>query len=632
MNWLRRRFSKAEDFKHEVLFESSATTLPGNRLFLGKMFRRGRFIAAAVFVAIAGFGLSARAAWMQIEQGNTYQAKAEANRLRKLAILPRRGIIRDRQGNILADNIPRFEVTISPFDLPPDPSEAADASSKMARLLGLSVNDLEPYLDATGTSRDETDVLAENISYQQAMSVAIALPDLPGFNLVVAPRRRYPFSKEIKSLSHILGYVGKISQEELDNGRSSGYLRSDEIGKTGLEKSLETTLRGQRGEKVNEVDAHGKVRASVGETAAVDGSDVRLALDIDLQKTAEHALADELNKNHLNRGSVVAMDPRDGSVLALVSWPAFDNNIFSGGVSSTAYQKLADDPAQPLFPRAWAGTYPSGSTVKIVISVAALAEHIITPGTTVMSVGGIKVGPWFFPDWKVGGHGLVNVRSAIAWSVNTFFYTVGGGYESFVGLGVDKLTEWMRAFGLGSKTGIDLPNEAVGNVPSKEQKEKQTGERWYVGDTYNLSIGQGDLLVTPLQVAKYTAEIANGGFAVTPHLSLTGDVPTSTGAVLGPADAVQVVQQGMRDCVVYGSCRALADMPLPVSGKTGTAQWNSNRNTHAWFTSFAPSDHPEIVVTVLLEEGGEGSSVSVPVARQVLQEWWNLRKQRGGTF
>lgn len=226
------------------------------------------------------------------------------------------------------------------------------------------------------------------------------------------------------------------------------------------------------------------------------------------------------------------------------------------------------------------------------------------------------------------------MRGAIAWSVNTFFYTVGGGYESLVGLGVDRLTDWYRRFGLGSKTGIDLPGEGSGFVPSQKWKEETKGERWFVGDTYNLSIGQGDLLVTPIQVAAYTAAIANGGYKVVPRLEYPDAAPTSTnkGERLADAEVIDTVRQGMRENVTYGSGRALSDLSFTVSGKTGTAQWHSEKNFHAWFTAYAPSDNPEIVVTVLLEEGGEGSAVSVPVAKKILQGWWDLKRARGGSF
>jgi penicillin-binding protein 2 len=625
---------RGRDFQHEVLFEESTTTVRGQSLFVGRVFHRRRFFVAACIPILVLAGLGFRASWMQVVQGAEYRSKAEANRLREQSILPRRGIIRDRQGRILADNIPRFQVTLTPLELPRAQEEMDSALGRAARILGLSIVDLQSLAAATSTARDETYAISENVSYEQAMAFAIALPELPGFDLQVAARRRYPFSGEIQSLSHVLGYVGKLSQDELAANRGNGYVRADEIGKTGLERSYESLLRGQKGSRTSEVDARGRIKALVGEHPPVDGTDVRLSLDLDLQRASERALRDALTSAKVTKGAVVAMDPRDGSILALVSWPSYDDNHFSGGVSSTAYKALIENPDQPLFPRAWAGTYPSGSTVKIVVAAAALAERVITPATTIFSSGGIRVGPWFFPDWKAGGHGSVNVRGAIAWSVNTFFYTVGGGYESLVGLGVDRLTDWYRRFGLGSKTGIDLPGEGSGFVPSQKWKEETKGERWFVGDTYNLSIGQGDLLVTPVQVAAYTSAIANGGFKITPRLEFPNAAPTSTltGDRLADADIVTVVQQGMRENVTYGSGRALADMPVPVSGKTGTAQWHSEKNFHAWFTSYAPSENPEIVVTVLLEEGGEGSAVSVPVAKKILQAWWDLRRSRGGAF
>jgi penicillin-binding protein 2 len=323
----------------------------------------------------------------------------------------------------------------------------------------------------------------------------------------------------------------------------------------------------------------------------------------------------------VQRGSAIVMDVRDGSVLALAALPAYDNNVFAGKVSSTAYQLLLENPDRPLFPRAWAGQFPSGSTIKPLIVTAALAEGVVTARTTVTSIGGIHVGPWFFPDWKVGGHGTVNARSAIAWSVNTFFYYVGGGYGGFIGLGVDRLTKWMRAFGLGAETGIDLPGEATGHVPSQEWKQETKNERWYIGDTYNLSIGQGDLLVTPLQMARMTAAVANGGTLVRPHVvmsSSTAELPRLD----VDASALATVRQGMRETVIYGSGRALSVLPVPSAGKTGTAQWNSDKPNHAWYIGFAPFESPEIVVTVLLEEGGEGSSYAVPVAGEILRAWW----------
>ncbi len=619
------------DVQHEVLFEDALTPLKHRSLFLGRALSGRRFLLAQVFVALVFVVLIGRAGWMQVARGAEFQLQAENNRLREAPLLPRRGIIRDRQGRVLADNIPRFQVTMTPFDLPRDPAEMESDVSLASRVLGLSVNDLLPIANATGNSRDEAIIISDQVSYRQAMDFAVAWPELQGFTLEVAARRRYPWSHEIQSLSHVLGYVGKLSPDEYQEVRGTGYRRADEIGKSGLERGHEGELRGALGARTSEVDAHGRVKALVGERPATDGSDLSLALDLDLQRATEQALKKGLEGAKVDRGSAIALDPRTGEIYAAVSWPAYDNNIFSGGVSTTAYNALINDERNPLFPRAWAGTYPSGSTVKIVIAVAALAEKVISANTSIMSVGGIQIGGSFFPDWKAGGHGPTNVRSAIAWSVNTFFYTVGGGYESFVGLGVDRLGEWMRKFGLGSKTGLDLPGERDGLVPTREWKEKTKGERWFVGDTYNLSIGQGDLLVTPVQVAAYTAAIANGGYQIEPHFARTG-TSTERGERLAEESIINIARQGMRDNITYGSGRALSNMAFSIAGKTGTAQWHSEKDYHAWFTAFAPYENPEIVVTVLLEEGGEGSAVSVPVARDILQAWWELKKARDGTF
>lgn len=627
------------DIRHELFYEDAQNSIKQKPVYLGNPFDRWRFILSFLVPVLVICVLGWRAFNMQVVHGQEFQQQAENNRLRSTPIWPKRGIIRDRNGVVLAENEPRFQLLLYVDELPKRDDTRLEVITQVARLLGLPSAELQAQVDGA-THRDDVLFLADQLNYEQAMQVAIALPQLSGIRLEVRSKRRYPQSSQTESLSHVLGYVGKLTQDEYAQNKDKGYLRADEIGKTGVERSYESLLRGMIGEDVSEVDARGRVKAKLGQTQAEDGKDVWLTIDLELQKAAERALRSEMELTHKKRGAIVAMDPRDGSILALVSWPAYDNNQFAGAVSSTVYQALVSNPDQPLYPRAWAGVYPSGSTVKIVVSLAALQEKIITEATTVLSNGGLRIGQWFFPDWKAGGHGVTNVRRAIAWSVNTFFYTIGGGYESFVGMGVDTLTAWMRKFGLGQKTGVDLPGENAGFVPSKDWKQETKGERWFVGDTYNLSIGQGDLLVTPLQVANYTSAIANGGSLIAPHVYKgSGDrgseaVVTSSIRVaqLGDAHNVTVVQQGMRDCVVTGSCRALNVLNFPVAGKTGTAQWSSTKDTHAWFTSFAPYNKAEVVVTVLVEEGGEGSSVAVPVAKEVLQAWWDLRTRRQGQF
>ncbi|MBP7133938.1 penicillin-binding protein 2 [Patescibacteria group bacterium] len=626
---LRIETASEEEIRHEVLFEADVTSVRHRPLFVGTAFLKRRFLASFLLVFIASGLLIARAAWMQVVNSEQYVSLADNNRLRLTPLWPLRGIVRDRKGIILAENAPRFQATALPRDIPLDPETRQSMIGEAARLLGRTYGEMNALLPMTSTTPDDSVIIAGDVPYNQAILYAVALPHLTGFHLEAHPMRHYPWSTQIESLSHVLGYVGRLSPEEYEDRRGKGYLRADEIGKTGIERSYEEELRGKIGSRMNEVDARGAVKGFAGEQVPIDGQDLTLSIDVQLQELAETALKTQIERAKAKRGSVVVTDPRDGSVLALVSWPAFDNNNFAGSVSSTMYQALVRDPDQPLFPRAIAGAYPSGSTVKIAVSLAALAERVITADTSVLSVGGIHVGQWFFPDWKPGGHGVTNVRKAIAMSVNTFYYYIGGGYGDFQGLGIDRLSRWMKLFGLGSKTGVDLSGENQGFVPSKEWKESRGGH-WYIGDTYNLSIGQGDLLVTPLQVNAYTSTIANKGTWFVSHV-VQGPRREGGTVSANPAD-FETIRQGMRDGVIAGSSRALSDLPFTSAGKTGTAQWSKEKNTHAWFTAFAPFEQPEIVVTTLIEEGGEGSDFAVPVAKEILKGWWKLKTERGGTF
>jgi penicillin-binding protein 2 len=613
-----------EEFQHETLFEEDVTHVKDRRVYIGTAVPASRYLFAVGAIVLAMGVLIGRAFWMQIVSGASYQARAEDNRLRQDIVPATRGIIRDRNGVVLAANVPSFDLQVIPWLLPKDQDARDELLGKVGREIGMGLDDMESAI-ASSTDPAQSMTLKRDVPYDRAVATSILLGNDPALHIVTGMKRQYPLSSSVESMSHILGYVGSVSPDDLTQNPTV-YHQTDVIGKVGLEASYESLLRGTAGEKVFEVDALNKVTSLVNDTSPADGKDLTLTLDAGLQKAAEDALRNELDKIHLTRGSAIAIDPRDGSILALVSWPSYDDNAFSGTVSSTAYAALMNNPDHPLLPRAWAGVYPSGSTVKSVVATAALAEGVITPQTTVNSVGGIKVGGTFFPDWKAGGHGITDVRKAIAWSVNSFFYTVGGGYQSFIGLGVDRLTAWMRKFGLGSKTGIDVPGERPGFVPSKEWKVQAKGEPWYVGDTYNLSIGQGDLLVTPLQDALMTAEVANGGFAIKPHfVDVPGQTYASTTSLADPAD-IQTVRLGMRDTVTYGSGRALSNFPIPVAGKTGTAQWRNDKANHAWFTAFAPFDKPEITVTVMIEEGGEGSTTAVPVTRDILQAWYNERQ------
>ncbi|MCR4312197.1 MAG: penicillin-binding transpeptidase domain-containing protein, partial [Candidatus Uhrbacteria bacterium] len=355
----------------------------------------------------------------------------------------------------------------------------------------------------------------------------------------------------------------------------------------------------------------------------VDGTDLTLAIDERLQAAIEYILSAGLETLSTKRASVIAMQPDTGEILALVSYPSYDANLFTDGISTEAYAALVNDPNTPLFPRATSGGYPSGSTIKPVYAAAALMERIIEPSTSFFSSGGIWVGPKFYPDWRAGGHGATNVYHAIADSVNTFFYIIGGGNESFSGMGLETLMRYAALFGLGSPSGIDLPNELAGFLPSKAWKEETKGEQWYIGDTYNVSIGQGDLLVSPLQIARSTAVFANGGNLVTPHLSLAA--PTETVDIL-PDDVYEVVRDAMRQTITNGSGTMLNGLPVDVAGKTGTAQWSNAAPPHSWFTGFAPFDDPEIVITVIIEQGGD-HALALPISYKIF-DWWYENRQR----
>jgi penicillin-binding protein 2 len=608
---------------------------------VGKSFNGKKSFVAGFFIFLAFFGLGARIFWLGIVKGDFYSAEAETNRSRSQRIEAQRGIVYDRNMRPLVRNIARFGVLAVPADLPEGEKEKKDFLNKLAGIVFLN--------DATSTEKflveAEIDLrkiekgslesfrsiyLIDNIDYEAAMRLYLSESDFPGIFVSESSRREY--LGEAYSLSHVLGYTGKINSEEYAVLEESGYDYTDYIGKTGLENFWEEELRGRNGAEKVEVDAFGNKKKILFSESAVNGRNLVLSLDYDLQKKTEDVLSSKMEDVGLSKGVAIVMDPDNGEILSLVSLPAYDNNLFSAGIGIDDYEKLKNNSDNPFLNRAISGEYPSGSTVKMIVASAALQEKIITEKTSIFSSGGLNVGIWYFPDWKAGGHGWTDVRKAIADSVNTFFYYIGGGYDNFSGLGVDNLVKYFRVFGLGDKTGIDLPNESLGFVPSKEWKEKVREENWYIGDTYHLSIGQGDLLVTPLQVARWTAFFANGGELVQPHLvmDILDEKNNSAEEMIfksenGIIDSynVEVVRQGMRKTVTTGSAKRLQDLPVEAAAKTGTAQWNTKKDSHAWITAFAPYKNPEIVVTVLVEEGIEGSQISLTVAQEIMKYYFS---------
>lgn len=643
----------------------------GDKEVVGRTFNFNKLF----FIKIVLLGLftilASRSAWLQLAKGSYYYSLAEGNRLRVEVIEPRRGIIYDRNLTPLVRNTANFVLYLRPIDLPKKDLERDELIRKLAQILdspstsnlesstvenigGLALVSDTPTYFKIKTLLDKVIIgsltsyqplfIADNIDYDQAMLLSLKLNDFPGVFLSNKIRREYLFpviedktGEKALSFSHLLGYTGKINEAEYKKNGST-YSLIDYLGKSGLEYFWEKDLRGVPGRKNIEVDALGRQKKIVNEIPAQDGANLRLSIDFELQKKVEAITNNYLKKLNLKRASVIIINPQNGEVLSLVSLPAYDNNLFAKGIKQEDYQNYLKDEDRPLFNRSISGEFPSGSTFKLVVASAALQEKIINETTSFLSSGGLRIGQWTFPDWKAGGHGQTNVRKAIAESVNTFFYYIGGGYADFVGLGVDRLVKYSKLFGLGVKTGIDLPNEALGFVPTADWKEETKNEKWYIGDTYHFAIGQGDVLVTPLQVANFTVAVANGGKLLEPHLvnailnsdnQIIKEIPPKIIRENFIDDANNlVVREGMRQTVLAGSARSLQILPVSSAGKTGTAQWSSKKAPHAWFTGFAPYDNPQIAITVLVEEGREGSTVAVPIAREIMQWYFGGRDDK----
>ncbi|MCX6782175.1 MAG: penicillin-binding protein 2 [Candidatus Magasanikbacteria bacterium] len=632
-------------FKHQWVeenfsnYQKSGQTISVSetRGYLGPSLATKKIIWLLVIIFIGIAVIGGKIFFLQIVKGDYYRNLAENNRVRIKPIPAERGLIYDRFGNQLIENVPSFSLSIVPQDLPQKTDERRSVISQIAGISGVSESEINALVKKYSSYSFESLTVKDNLDYESALTLYIQNANLPGIIIEKGTKRLYRESQGVgvaSSLSQVIGYLGKISENELNELRPSGYYPSDYLGKDGLENSYETALRGVYGRKKIEVNALGREQSVIAEEAPVPGKHLVLSLDIEAQSKMEELILKSLSTNKWKRAAGVALNPQTGEVLAMVSIPAYNNNDFSGGISQEKYSAYLSNPDQPLFNRAIAGMYPSGSIVKPLIAAAALQEGIINQNTSFLSTGGLEIDKWFFKDWKAGGHGITNVKKALAWSVNTFFYYIGGGYNTFVGLGADKIVEYLKKFSLANTTGIDLPGESAGFLPSKKWKESTKNERWYIGDTYNLSIGQGDLLVTPLQAAVWTAAIANGGKVIKPRLVNAVLDPVSKKSYpkqteylnrdfISPGN-IEIVRQGMRECVVYGSCGMLNSLPFTSAGKTGTAQWSATKQDHAWFTSFAPFKQPQIVVTVLVEEGTEGSTAAQPIAERFL-EWWGTK-------
>jgi len=587
------------------------------------------------FVFILTGLLLAQTFKMQIIDRGKFLLLAENNRIKEITLPADRGVIYDKKGNILVKNEAIFDLVATPKELPSDQNELNKLINILSAFTARDPGEISKKLEKFNRSSVHPELFLENIDVTSAIGIETSREKLPGIQIRRNAIRNYP---DAKYFSQLVGYTGRVTADDLKlNGE---YESADFIGKDGLEVFYEDQLKGKRGIQKAEVDAGGNTISILNNTNIEEGKNLILAIDGDLQKKLQDLLEVEMKKsrNVNNKGGAVgiALDPRNGKVLALVSLPTYDNNKFANPAAKEDRVKVLNDSASPLMNRAIGGTYPPGSTIKPVMSIAALKEGIVKENTIIEDTGVINV---YYHDlvthfygWSRTGLGPMNVISAIAQSSDIYFYTVGGGFGKINGLGVDKIGEYFEKFNLGKKLGIDLPGEVEGLVPTKEWKLSKIGEEWNLGNTYHLSIGQGYLLVTPLQIASWTEVMANSGTLFKPQIvdkiisADTGEIyknftPIVIDNNIVEKKYIEIARRGMREAVLKGSARALSSLSVPVAGKTGTAQYGTKGLTHSWFTAFAPYDNPEIVLTILIEGGGEGSSTAVPIAKEIL-DWY----------
>lgn len=588
-----------------------------------------KFIALALLLIILG-----RIFYLQIIKGEDYRLLAEGNRIRLEKQKAQRGIFYDRFGKILVYNKPTFSFYLTPTNLKNNKSNE-ELLKNLNAILKLSDEQLSNLIKLIQDNKNHNYLpilIKEGISYEDAIYLKIKTQTLPDFAIYDEAYRYYPSGL---ILTHLLGYLGRISEAELTlDKNSNNYSFNDKIGKTGLEFIYEKSLKGVDGYQKIEVDSQGREKKVISQQNSLNGKNFILTIDLDLQNKLYQTLERQLKRINCSKAAAIALNPQNGEILALVSFPSYDNNLFSIKINEADYQKLSTNENQPLFNRAISGEYPSGSTIKLAVAAAALEEGIIDKNSQILSTGGIKYGDWFFPDWKAGGHGLTNIIKALAESVNTFFYLISiDEYQNYRGLGIDRLVDYLKKFNFGKLTNIDLLNEKSGFIPTPEWKEREKQESWYPGDTLHLAIGQGDLLVTPLQIALLTSFFAANGNIYQPHL-VKEIFTNETKKIIQPQKIVSdiikptnidLVRMGMKAATSWGSARSLANLPIETAGKTGTAQVSGNKSPHAWFTVFAPFTNPEIVLTIIIENGGEGSSTAIPVANEVLN-WYFSKK------
>ena len=596
-----------------------------------RIFRSRVFIAIA-FVFMCMLLLLARYAYLQIVHHEEFSNASDKNRIRLQPIAPSRGYIYDRNGILLADNYPVFTATLSKADI----SDLDDTLQRLTPLLQLSSEDVERFKSRAKTARKtERVTLKLNLTEADIARFSEVKYQFPGVYIETQMTRYYPHGE---LFAHVIGYVGRINDKELKSIDKDAYAGTNLIGKIGVEKSYEELLHGVPGYESIEADAHGNVLRHLGRKESIRGNDLYLSLDYGLQSVAAEQLAGR-------RGAIVAMDPRTGEILALVSSPSFNPNLFVTGIGHTDYSALRDNLDQPLYNRALQGSYPPGSTIKPMEALAGIHYGVVDWSTAIQDPGYFHLpgDSHKFRDWKKTGHGSVNMHKSIVISCDTYYYTLS--YQ----LGIDRMNEWMRQFGFGEKTGVDLPSESSGLYPNPEWKMRTRNSKWLKGETISVSIGQGAFIATPLQLAMATAITANHGAHVTPHVlrETKGSKPhevinAPTGKINfngGEEDWVKM-RDAMVDVIQTGTGRGIKSPHYLIAGKTGTAQVKSiaqgkrynesilteRQLDHGLFVGFAPAENPEIAIAVIWENGRHGGSAA-RIARPIM-DYWILQRQK----
>ncbi len=586
------------------------------------VFRFSFFSSAVIALALFGALLFAG-----VVKGDFYASRAIKNISDERIEEAPRGVILDRFGKPLLHNEPSTRVVLSPRDFPTDANERVRLFGELAQILHVPTDELLKKIEERDWGQADRLTLKENPTHDELVAIeALSVSGVytePSFTRV---------PEDTLAFSHVLGYTGLVNEDDLV--RDATFSIDDKIGRAGLEMQYDSILRGVNGKSVFFRDAAGEAKEKQSTQEAQQGHTLRTSIDRDLQRYAYARLQQGLTEIGRDSGLVIALDPRNGEIRALVNVPSYDVNGISAALAN---------PKTPLFNRAVMGVYNPGSTIKPLVALGALTEGVATPETSVYSAGYIEIPnpynpslPSRFLDWKA--HGWVNAQSALARSSNVYFYEVTGGFQNQRGIGIEKLKQWWQLFRLDQKTGIDIPGERVGFLPDPDWKERVKNDPWRVGDTYNVAIGQGDFMVTPLGLLNYIASVANGGVLWKPHVA-TGVLNADGGVIteMRPevladfkekiAGALPTVRRGMRDAVLkdYGTAHLLHDLPVDVAAKTGTAQIQNNQKTNAFFVGYAPYDNPELAIIVLVENSREGGRNTVPIAKDIFMWYYENR-------